>query len=205
MTLNGYRDFRIGVRVIDEGLPGAIVYTPWASQKDEAGAGWSSFAVDADAYDPDGVQLLLEVNPDPLRRVAHDFRLGARAWDRGEFRSQAPQATPWISQVLAQPHENGTMAWSGAASDWDLYDPDGFSVGLLTEPQRPIRGRLNFRVAARVLDAAGQGQPVTDFGQWQGTPTTEEGGGWAQIAFDKDRYDPDAFQVAIVLAGFQPT
>lgn len=52
-------DMRIGLQMFDAAgsQPGnVIVYTPWASQ----GGGWTEYAVDADAFDPDGLKIKLE-------------------------------------------------------------------------------------------------------------------------------------------------
>jgi hypothetical protein len=52
-------DLRLGLQMFDGGgsQPGnVIVYTPWASQ----GGGWTEYAVDADAFDPDGLKIKLE-------------------------------------------------------------------------------------------------------------------------------------------------
>ena len=56
------RDFRVGMRGLDEGgaaEAGHTRYSPWASQ----GGGWSSWASDDDERDPDGFALLLELRP----------------------------------------------------------------------------------------------------------------------------------------------
>jgi hypothetical protein len=53
-------DMRVGLQMFDGGgaQPGnVIVYTPWASQ----GGGWTEFAVDTDAFDPDGLKIKLEI------------------------------------------------------------------------------------------------------------------------------------------------
>jgi hypothetical protein len=52
-------DLRIGLQMFDGGgsQPGnVIVYTPWTSQA----GGWTEYAVDSDAFDPDGLKLKLE-------------------------------------------------------------------------------------------------------------------------------------------------
>jgi hypothetical protein len=52
-------DARLGLQLYDNGgqEPGnLVVFTPWASQ----GGGWTSYAVDRDSFDPDGLKLKLE-------------------------------------------------------------------------------------------------------------------------------------------------
>jgi len=53
------KDMRIGLQMFDDhgSQPGnIIVFTPWSAQ----GGGWTEYAVDTDAYDPDGLKLKLE-------------------------------------------------------------------------------------------------------------------------------------------------
>lgn len=53
------KDMRLGLQMFDGGgtNPGnVIVYTPWTSQS----GGWTEYAVDQDAFDPDGLKLKLE-------------------------------------------------------------------------------------------------------------------------------------------------
>jgi hypothetical protein len=58
-TTRTLKDMRVGLQMFDAAgaEPGnTIVYTPWASQ----GGGWTEYAVDADAFDPDGLKIKLE-------------------------------------------------------------------------------------------------------------------------------------------------
>jgi hypothetical protein len=55
-----FKDFRLGVQVVDNGgkeLGEIVGYTPWASES----GGTSEYAVDLDQFDPDGFKVQLEV------------------------------------------------------------------------------------------------------------------------------------------------
>lgn len=57
------KDVRIGIQMFDAGgaEAGFPQHTPWASE----GGGWSSWATDLDAYDPDGISIKLEARVEP--------------------------------------------------------------------------------------------------------------------------------------------
>ncbi|MFB9393097.1 hypothetical protein ACFPM3_18495 [Streptomyces coeruleoprunus] len=50
-------DFRLSVTAVDHGVPGVAAVTPWASQ----GGGRTTWAVDSNSYDFDGIVIGLEV------------------------------------------------------------------------------------------------------------------------------------------------
>jgi len=58
------KDVRIGIQLFDAGGAQAGVprHTPWASE----GGGWSEWATDLDAYDPDGIKIKLEARVEPV-------------------------------------------------------------------------------------------------------------------------------------------
>jgi len=203
-----YKDFRIGLRVADVGESAPYtLYTPWASEapgKPGGISGWTKFATNFQQNDPDGVSIGLETRPiDNGTLVTHDFRIGVGAWDKPETQLRPPQVTPWVTEILKLGVKR-PAGFTGPASDMDRYDPDAFCVGLLTEPTRIIPGRVNFRLAVRVADATGPGQPLTDLSKWYETKTIDEGGSWTEFAMDKDRYDFDTIELAFVIESFKP-
>ncbi|MFG3496794.1 hypothetical protein [Streptomyces sp. NPDC047886] len=50
-------DFRLSVTAVDQGVPGSAAVTPWASQ----GGGRTTWAVDSNSHDFDGIVVGLEV------------------------------------------------------------------------------------------------------------------------------------------------
>ncbi len=195
----GYWDFRLGIQVIDwADASGAIQWTPWAS---EGKQGWSNFAVDKDHYDPDAIAVHMDVRPN--KWVNHDFAIGLIAKDFNEPGQGAARLTPPISHLMKgfnpkQPHP--VWAETAPASDMDEYDPDTFSIGLITYPNAtPIVSTLDFHVEARVADRIGPKLVSWDWGLWRATPPVSKGGGWTGFAYDSDKHDPDYAQLKLVL------
>lgn len=198
----GYRDFCIGVRLIDNGQVGPVVYTPWASQSALTKSGWSKFVSDLDNYDPDGVQIGLIVGKDPHNRVPYDFRLGVGARDFNEAQPGEPKYSPLVSEVIAV---HGKEGETGPAGDLDAYDPDAFAVGLFALKDHHLKGRLDFHLAVRVVDKVGPKQVTFEWGDYQRTPSNQAGGGWTPaFAYDKDQHDPDYMQLKFVIDGYWP-
>ncbi|AUI60209.1 hypothetical protein [Amycolatopsis sp. BJA-103] len=117
--LRGDIDFRIGGRARDNNGRelGAIVYTPWAS---DGGGNTEGMITDSNSFDPDEYQLFLETRPLPPGAGFTDFRFMIFARDAGEGDGEA-KFTPWASQ-------NGGP--SPYAPDRNLFDPDGYVIGL---------------------------------------------------------------------------
>lgn len=116
---NGWQDspsdFRMCIQAADKGSKkqhGAVQCTPWAS----AGGGWSWWATDKNAYDPDSYRVQVETRSLDKTLVISNARLGIQMIDKG-CRKQAvnPQYTPWAGSG---------GGWSGWATDKNSYDPD---------------------------------------------------------------------------------
>lgn len=119
------RDFRIGIKFIDKGgasRPGIAQYTKWAS---EGGGGWSGFATDTNAYDPDGVAVVLQTRPwpnwDKGEKVISDLRIGLQVFDKGGSSAGEPVYTPSLKQG---------GGWTQWGFDRNGRDPDGAKIKL---------------------------------------------------------------------------
>ncbi|QZO12545.1 hypothetical protein [Pseudoalteromonas piscicida] len=113
----------------------------------------------------------------------YDFRIGLQALDD---RGRDPGAVEYTKYLSA-----GSNVQSDWAVDRDAYDPDALRLHLSVLNQIPTN--RDFRLAIQAADRGGRG----DFGYWQYTPWASEGGGWSGMAFDTDRFDPDAFRIRI--------
>lgn len=128
-------DFRLAIQCADDrgfAERGIIQSTPWASELVHGGGdgeeeGWSQYATDANAYDPDAFRIILLKKPWPNEKIGIellDVQFGLRLADAsGTSERGWEQYTPWL---MAQ---NG--GWSEWGFDANGYDPDAISVALL--------------------------------------------------------------------------
>jgi hypothetical protein len=114
------KDIRLGVQLTDgDGDPGAVQWTPWASE----GGGWvTGWAVDSDGYDPDKVRIIIETR-DKAGLVIKDVQVGIKLADNGGRSGEGnSRYTKWLRE------EGG--GWSEWAGDSDGYDPDAIKLCL---------------------------------------------------------------------------
>lgn len=212
--VSGYQDFRVGLRVVDNGEKASSeLWTPWASQAPGEFQGmanpWTGWVFNAAKDDPDGLQIGLETRWNGPVQV-RDFRVGIQMGDKGEKQARPQVYTPWLSEILRSiprppaPVPQVWSGWSALSGDIDFYDPDGVSIGLITHPTETIPGNVGFHLGIRVADAPGQGQKITDFGPWQHAFALGGQQIWSPVAFDSDKYDFDAAQLAIAVAEYKP-
>lgn len=119
------KDLRLGIRLTDNNgqEDGPIQYTPWASE----GGGWSPYALDANGYDFDGVQVWIETR-DHLGMRIKDLQVGVQVADGGGATNEGnPRYSKWLK-------DGG--GWSERATDSDGYDPDAIKISL--EARVPI-------------------------------------------------------------------
>jgi len=92
--------------------------TPWSSK----GGGWSEWATDKNAYDPDAARILIRTRPLDEGVVVEDIRLGIQVSDDA-CKKQVGEVkyTPWSSEGAG---------WSGWATDKNAYDPDCVRLSL---------------------------------------------------------------------------
>jgi hypothetical protein len=110
-------DARLLIQLTDasEGA-GEIQATPWASE----GGGWSSYALDPNGYDFDGVRVGIETKAAPGLQI-DTLRIGLRVADQ----SGAVEGSP---KVLFSPG-GGMTDW---ATDPGQYDPDAVAIFMET-------------------------------------------------------------------------
>ncbi|KNC65588.1 hypothetical protein AC626_22215 [Pseudoalteromonas rubra] len=113
----------------------------------------------------------------------YNFRIGLQALDDAGRDPGRVEYTKYLSA--------GSNVQSEWAVDRDAYDPDALKLHLSILNHLP--SDRDFRIAIQAADRGGRG----DFGYWQYTPWASEGGGWSGMAFDTDRFDPDAFRIRI--------
>jgi len=112
-------DFRFGIHAVGDAWDALRPwsFTPFASE----GGGWSTVATTG-AGDPDCYLIAIDTRPWPLssKLDVSRIRAGLFAFDNGA-NSGAPVITPVGGGV------------SPFAFDGDLYDPDGFAIGLFVD------------------------------------------------------------------------
>ncbi len=113
-------DFRLGIVASDDGATsqrGIEQFTKWASE----GSSWSGWASDANGYDPDAYQLILETRSWNSPKVLEDVRLGIQLSDNNNSDTGATQFTPWATDG------GGRSDWAG---DSNYFDFDSMQIYL---------------------------------------------------------------------------
>lgn len=113
----------------------------------------------------------------------YDFRIGVQVLDDAGRDPGRVEYTGYLS--------SGAVTQTDWVTDRDAYDPDAIKMHLSV--LKGIPTNKDFRLVIQTADKGGRG----DFGYWQPTPWASEGGGWSGLAFDTDRYDPDAVRLKI--------
>jgi hypothetical protein len=116
-------DFKVGIMVEDNGIPGEAVYTPWASDiirssTDIRMSGWANDS--GNGKDFDKIRVCLVVR-DMCGIEIDNMRLGIRFSDNVTLKKGTTEFTPLLT---------GGGGWSNWASTQDEGDPDGVQIWL---------------------------------------------------------------------------
>lgn len=175
-------DFRIGIRLIDNG--GRAEQGPLQVTESVAeGGGLAPFAFDANRFDPDGAQLALLTTtgiPTDL-----DFRICGQAFDDpdpGSAKVGPLQCSPWAGDGGGR---------TGLVTTNDFFDPDGYQISLQVRPLPAGVQITDLRLFIQAFDFGDRNRGFV--GPQQFTPALSQGGGFSPYAFDVNFFDPDGF------------